>query len=43
MRKLLLTLVAPLLFGAFFIGCEPIEEGEMPEQPEQPAQPEAQQ
>lgn len=30
MKRFLLVLIVPLLFGAFFIGCEPIEEGEMP-------------
>ncbi|MFP4301681.1 MAG: hypothetical protein ACOC47_01060 [Alkalispirochaetaceae bacterium] len=39
MKKLLLLAILPLLFGAFFIGCEPVEEGEMPEQPEQQEQP----
>lgn len=39
MRKLLLLFVVPLLFGVFFIGCEPVEEGEMPQQPQQQEQP----
>lgn len=32
MKKLFLVLIVPLLFGAFFIGCEPIDEGEFPAQ-----------
>ncbi len=31
MKKLFLALIVPLLFGAFFIGCEPIEDGELPQ------------
>ncbi len=38
MRKLLLLFIVPLLFGTFFIGCEPIEEGEMPQEPQQQEQ-----
>ncbi len=32
MKKLFLILIVPLLFGAFFIGCEPVEleDGEFP-------------
>ncbi|MDA3951530.1 MAG: hypothetical protein PF508_20145 [Spirochaeta sp.] len=33
MKKLLLTLIVPLVLGTVFIGCEPIEEGELPEDP----------
>ncbi len=25
MKKLLLILIVPLVFGAFFVGCEPVE------------------
>ncbi|MFW5777218.1 MAG: hypothetical protein ACOC2N_03855 [Spirochaetota bacterium] len=42
MKKLFLVLIVPLLFGAFFIGCEPIEDGELPEEgfgTEEPAAP----
>ncbi|MFW5718272.1 MAG: hypothetical protein ACOC0E_12600 [Spirochaetota bacterium] len=43
MKKLFLVLIVPLLFGAFFIGCEPIENGELPAeddfQTEEPATP----
>ena len=41
MRKLILGLIVPLLFGAVLLGCQPIEEGQQPpsdrlEQPEAP-------
>jgi hypothetical protein len=35
MKKLILALIVPLLFGVFLMGCEPIEEGEMPPADEQ--------
>ena len=37
MKRFLLVLIVPLLFGAFFIGCEPIDESELPPIEEMPA------
>ncbi len=39
MKKLLLLAILPLLFGAFFTGCEPVDEDELPAQPQQQEQP----
>ncbi|MFP4375224.1 MAG: hypothetical protein ACLFPO_12905 [Spirochaetaceae bacterium] len=35
MKKWILLLIVPMLFGFALMGCEPIEEGDLPEQPEQ--------
>lgn len=36
MKKWILLLIVPMLFGFALTGCEPIEEGDLPEQqPEQ--------
>ncbi len=32
MKKLVLFLVLPLLFGVALMGCEPIDESELPEE-----------
>lgn len=36
MKKFLLFLIIPLLFGITFVACEPIEEGDLPPIEEQP-------
>jgi len=39
MKRFILVLIVPILFGALFIGCEPIEEGDLPPiEEEQPMQ-----
>lgn len=35
MKKLALFLIVPLLFGVALMGCEPIDESELPEEPQQ--------
>lgn len=38
MKRFILVLIVPILFGAFFVGCEPMEEGDLPPVEEQPLQ-----